>query len=99
MDLSNSRPISNTNGSNPSKTKKESYTTASGKTERNAVEENKFGETDQFMKESSTITWPTAKAGSFILVEMSTKATGSTTKPKEKVFTYMQMGRCTLGNG
>jgi hypothetical protein len=99
MDLSNSLQISSINGSNRIKTKKELFTTGNGKTPKNAAEENKFGEMDQFIKESSTITWPTAKADSFILVEMSMKVNGSTTKPKEKVFTYMQMDPCTLGNG
>jgi hypothetical protein len=70
-----------------------------GKTEINVAEESKSGETDQFMKESSTITWPMAKADSFILVEMSTKVTGSTTKLKEKAFTCMRTALCTLGNG
>ena len=99
MDLSNFLPISSINGSNPSKTKKELYTTGNGKTLKNAAEENKFGEMDQFIKESLKITWPMAKADLSILVEMSTKVNGSTTKPKEKAFTYMRMDPCTLGNG
>lgn len=99
MDLSNSLPISNMNGSNLNKIKKVSCTTVNGKMIKNAAEANKSGEMGPFMREFSTITWPTVKVGSSTLVGMSTKGIGSMIKPKEKVFTCMLMGRCTLGNG
>ena len=51
------------NGNNLNKMTKESYTMVNGRMIKSVAEENKSGETDQFMKELSTIIWPTAKEG------------------------------------
>ena len=51
------------NGNNLNKMTKESYTMVNGRMIKSVAEENKSGETDQFMKELSTIIWPTVKAG------------------------------------